>query len=95
VVNRYGGEEFVVILPATPARGASVVAERIQERVGSLKLTSDKGRAVPVTISVGQATHGDGWRSRDLAELLAAADGALYAAKQHGSNRCAVHAANT
>jgi len=91
VVGRYGGEEFIVILPATSASGAAVVAERVRARVASLAVSSDKGRAVPVTISVGQATHGDGWRSRDVAELLAAADGALYQAKSQGRDRCVVH----
>jgi diguanylate cyclase (GGDEF)-like protein len=92
VPGRYGGEEFVVILPATPASGALVVAERIRTRIGALALSSDKGRPVPVTISVGIATHGDGWRSRDIAELLAAADGALYSAKHTGRNKSVAHA---
>jgi diguanylate cyclase (GGDEF)-like protein len=91
VVGRYGGEEFVVILPATAAEGAQVVADRIRERVASLAIRSDKDQPVPVTISIGQATFGDGWRSRDLAELLAAADGALYNAKKSGRNRVVAH----
>jgi len=91
VVGRYGGEEFVVILPATSSEGALVVAERIRERVGSLALRSDKDQPVPVTISLGCSTHGEDWRSRDLAELLAAADGALYSAKRSGRNRVVAH----
>jgi diguanylate cyclase (GGDEF)-like protein len=93
VVGRYGGEEFVVILPGTTAAGAMAAAERIRSRVAALKLTSDKGQAVPVTISLGLATHGDGWRSRDLAELLAEADAGLYAAKRGGRNRAIAHGA--
>ncbi len=87
VVGRYGGEEFIVILPATAAEGALVVAERIRERVASLVIRSDKDQLVPVTISIGHATSGEGWKSRDLADLLAAADGALYNAKRAGRNR--------
>jgi diguanylate cyclase (GGDEF)-like protein len=91
VVGRYGGEEFIVILPATTGEGALVVAERIRDRVAKLTLRSDKDQPVPVTISLGLATFGDGWRSRDLAELLAAADGALYNAKRTGRNRAVAH----
>ena len=87
VVGRYGGEEFIVILPATAAEGALVVAERIRERVASLVIRSDKDQLVPVTISIGHATSGEGWKSRDLADLFAAADGALYNAKRAGRNR--------
>lgn len=91
VVGRYGGEEFVVILPATDASGARVVAERVRQRVQALTLVGDKGLAVPVTVSVGLATYGEQWRSRDLAELLAASDGAMYTAKRSGRNRVVAH----
>lgn len=91
VVGRYGGEEFVAILPDTTTSGAIVVAERIRERVLALRLTSDSGKAVPVTLSVGVATTGETWTARDLAELLAAADGALYTAKSSGRNRVVSH----
>ncbi|HEY4013997.1 MAG TPA: diguanylate cyclase [Polyangiaceae bacterium] len=91
VVGRYGGEEFVVILPATNASGALVVAERICHRVAALAVSSDKGVAVPVTISVGSATYDEQWRARDLAELLSSADGALYQAKRNGRNRVVLY----
>jgi diguanylate cyclase (GGDEF)-like protein len=91
IVGRYGGEEFIVILPATTADGASVVAERVRERVEALALVADKGQPVPVTVSVGATTYGEAWRSRDLAELLAAADSALYTAKRSGRNRVVAH----
>jgi diguanylate cyclase (GGDEF)-like protein len=91
VVGRYGGEEFIVVLPATQAEGARVVAERIRARVAALNLRSGKGKSVPVTISLGVSTFDDGWRSRDLAELLAAADAALYNAKRSGRNCVVAH----
>lgn len=91
VVGRYGGEEFVVILPTTSVSGAMAAAERIRTRIAALRLTSDKGQPVPVTISLGVATHGDGWTSRDLADLLAQADAALYKAKSAGRNRAVAH----
>jgi diguanylate cyclase (GGDEF)-like protein len=92
VVGRYGGEEFVVVLPATTASGAMAAAERIRMRVAALRLTSDRGQPVPVTMSLGVATHGDGWTSRDLADLLAQADASLYKAKGSGRNRAIAHA---
>jgi diguanylate cyclase (GGDEF)-like protein len=91
VVGRWGGEEFVALLPDTTADGAMVVAERIRERVLSLRLASDDGVPIPVTLSVGVATTGEGWTSRDRAELLAVADAALYAAKSSGRNRAIAH----
>jgi two-component system, cell cycle response regulator len=91
VLGRYGGEEFVVILPDTAATGAMVVAERVRERVLAAKLATDRGKPIPVTLSVGVATTGEAWTSRDLGELMAAADGALYAAKSSGRNRAVAH----
>ena len=91
VVGRYGGEEFVAIFPNTTASGAKVVAERIRARVEKLRITSDKGASIPVTISVGVATTGEAWTSEDLGELLKAADAALYSAKHAGRNRVAAH----
>jgi diguanylate cyclase (GGDEF)-like protein len=93
VVARYGGEEFVAFLPDTAAQGAKVVADRVRERVQALAVVSDAGVPIPVTLSVGVATTGEKWASRDLAELLAAADGALYAAKSSGRNRVTAHEA--
>ena len=86
---RYGGEEFAVILPATDEQGASAVAERLRQAVLELRLP----RATPgasddegcVSVSLGAAT----FRPRRGAipeELVAAADEALYAAKEAGRN---------
>jgi diguanylate cyclase (GGDEF)-like protein len=87
VLGRYGGEEFIVLLPDTPTTGAMVVAERIRERVAALALKSEQGAAVPVTISLGLSTSAQTWRPKDLAELVSVADRALYEAKSSGRNR--------
>ncbi len=92
VVGRYGGEEFVVALPATDESGAIAAAGRIRARVEALKLRDDAGAPVPVTISIGVATHGAHWKAESLAALLQAADGALYAAKRAGRNRAISYA---
>ena len=86
---RYGGEEFAVLLPDTRAERAEEVAERIREAVAASPVQTRRG-ALPVTISAGVAVmDGDGG---DLAALLEAADGALYAAKEGGRNRVSVAA---
>jgi diguanylate cyclase (GGDEF)-like protein len=91
VVGRYGGEEFLVILPATDEAGALVVAKRIVARVAALAIGDAAGLRIPVTISVGLATHGGRWQSPGIKSLLVAADKALYAAKEGGRNRAVAH----
>jgi diguanylate cyclase (GGDEF)-like protein len=83
-VARYGGEEFVLVLPETDAAGAKVVAERIREKIEAARTPIEGGAPVGVTVSFGCATT----RTASTgAELLAAADRALYAAKRGGRNR--------
>ncbi|MEW2354512.1 GGDEF domain-containing protein [Spirillospora sp. NPDC029432] len=84
VVGRFGGEEFVVLLPGADTVEACRVAERLRGRIRRLAVPAEDG-TVAVTISVGVALfrmHGE-----DLIELLAAADLALYRAKQSGRDR--------
>lgn len=85
LVGRYGGEEFVVLLPGTPAQGAAVLAERLREAVAQAPCEC-QGRLIPVTVSIGvcgaRLESGDTWD-----QLIHAADQALYAAKAAGRNR--------
>lgn len=88
VAARYGGDEFVIMLPDTPARGALEVAERIRHAVESAPFTTEAGR-VPCTVSIGVASYPqDG---RGIESLLARADRALYEAKAAGRNRVVQH----
>jgi diguanylate cyclase (GGDEF)-like protein len=90
IVGRFGGEEFVVLLPGTDTVEACRVAERLRSRVRRMAVPAEDG-SVAVTISVGVSllrTHGD-----DLIELLAAADLALYRAKESGRDRVCLPAA--
>lgn len=80
---RYGGEEFVVILPDTQISGAKIVAEKIRAAVEALKLDS-KGEKITVTISGGIALLNKDEVSENL---INRADGALYGAKKNGRNR--------
>jgi two-component system cell cycle response regulator len=79
VVARFGGEEFLVILPDTGASGAATAAEDLREAVAAQPFPV--GRiALPLTVSVGWAT----WRGEPLERLIARADRGLYAAKEAG-----------
>jgi diguanylate cyclase (GGDEF)-like protein len=88
LAGRFGGEEFVLLLPHTRSADALLVAERIRaqiSRLGVLPGTPD-GEAIHVTVSVGVAAL-DGGAQRELKELLAAADSALYRAKGSGRDQ--------
>ncbi|MEU7888713.1 GGDEF domain-containing protein [Microbispora bryophytorum] len=90
VVGRFGGEEFVVLLPGADVHEARRVAERLRTRVGRMVVPTEQAM-VTVTVSAGVAimnVHGE-----DLIELLAAADLALYRAKELGRDRVCLPAA--
>jgi two-component system, cell cycle response regulator len=89
---RYGGEEFVVVMPETDVTVAGVVAERIRRRIAGEPFAIQKGSgAIDVTISIGiAALHA----ADDTAEtILKRADQALYRAKRDGRNRVVADAA--
>lgn len=78
---RYGGEEFLAILPNTPGEGVGVVAERLRRTVEDLVVDGLK-----VTISLGTATFPE-LPAKNSDKLVEAADGALYRSKEQGRNR--------
>lgn len=78
---RFGGEEFVVILPETNGEGGMIFGERIRNAVAGAKI---EGFPSQVTISIGLATYPDDADS--IQTLIGAADSALYEAKQKGRN---------
>jgi diguanylate cyclase (GGDEF)-like protein len=84
-LTRYGGEEFLIVLPETPAQGAVVVAEKVRRVIAEAPFLSDGGAPVSLTVSIGAATYpddGDG-----SADLVASADSAMYRAKAAGRGR--------
>lgn len=88
---RYGGEEFVVLMPETDMAVATMVAERLRRRIAGEPVPIHEGaRQVDVTISIGIATLGS---AESAATLLKRADQALYRAKRDGRNRVAPDAA--
>ncbi|MEO1476505.1 MAG: PleD family two-component system response regulator [Pseudomonadota bacterium] len=85
-VCRQGGEEFIVIMPDTPAELACRVAERVRENVAADPFVfGNDGAEVRVTVSAGVATDETGRNSAE--DLLRRADDALYQAKEAGRNR--------
>ncbi len=85
LVARYGGEEFVIVLPGIGEAAAAQVARRMLSAVVGLALPSPAARGI-VTVSIGLAST-EGGRVMDGAQLVAAADAALYKAKQSGRNQ--------
>jgi diguanylate cyclase (GGDEF)-like protein len=83
-VGRYGGEEFLIILPSSDATGAIKMAQRIREQISQVSFYND-GNEISITISVGVAQCNDGEDS--VAAILGRADSALYQAKASGRNQ--------
>jgi len=83
-------EEFVLLLPQAREQDALHVAERLRAHIASLSIPVDDedetAGCIRLTISVGVASV-DGGESRELTDLLAAADSALYHAKETGRNK--------
>ncbi len=92
VASRYGGEEFLVLLPECPFDAALRRAERMREEVAKLELRYDDRPLGPVTVSLGVAVFPD--HASESEELLRHADEALYLAKQAGRNRVVAYAAD-
>jgi diguanylate cyclase (GGDEF)-like protein len=86
LAGRFGGEEFVMLLPQTRAPDAFRIAERVRAHVARLPIATVNGEPVTVTVSIGVAAL-DAGSSRELTELLAAADAALYRAKASGRDQ--------
>jgi diguanylate cyclase (GGDEF)-like protein len=83
---RFGGEEFIVILPQTDAKGAIVQAERIRMEVERHAFPIEANQSLQLTISIGVASYPDE-RVKQFEDLVKIADDALYVSKNSGRNR--------
>lgn len=86
IVRRYGGEEFVVLLPNTNLDGAIVVAEKIREEIENIKVHTLEDKYVQFTVSLGVSMV-KMKEERNLEVVLKRADDALYEAKRSGKNK--------
>jgi diguanylate cyclase (GGDEF)-like protein len=81
---RYGGDEFVVLLPETEPSGAYVLAEKIRQGVEELRVDV-AGTAIKPSVSIGVVAYPDDGRTSD--ELMITADASMYRSKRTGKNR--------
>lgn len=87
VVARWGGEEFLVLMPETSMKGALKLLERLRVQVASLQIECPNG-TVRMTVSIGLAA---GTEHHTLEQVIECADEALYQAKKQGRNRVVMH----
>ena len=89
LAGRFGGEEFVILLPHTHQANALTIAERLRGRIADMSIPidddDDSGPSVRLTVSIGVTVLDND--SRELTDLLADADTALYYAKENGRNK--------
>ena len=89
---RYGGEEFVIVMPETDLHVAGLVAERLRRSIAGEPFAVNKGtNRIEVTISIGLSTLE--LKGEQVADVLKRADNALYTAKHDGRNRVVAAAA--
>ena len=88
IIARYGGDEFVIVLPHTTVEMAYKIAARIQNDINRHSFLTDEGLSLKITASFGVAGYPD--HAGDETELLRIADGAMYTAKGMGRNRVVV-----
>ncbi|MFH1177399.1 MAG: diguanylate cyclase [Acidobacteriota bacterium] len=89
LIGRYGGEEFLFVLPETDLEGARVVAEKIRRGVESIRLRTDDGGVLAISVSIGLATLSQMPEQDEVSvqAMIAAADRNLLRAKAAGRNR--------
>lgn len=94
LVARFGGEEFLILLPDTDAKACMAVAERIRRAVARMTVPTGTDKSPPqVTVSQGIAVYPE--HGKTLEELLQASDKALYESKRAGRNRATLYMEQT
>lgn len=83
ILGRYGGEEFVIILPNTKDKEALTIAENLRKKIETEKILAEE---INITVSMGVASYPA--HGQTINELIEKVDQALYIAKENGRNRC-------
>jgi len=95
LVARYGGEEMVVVLPETDAKGSIILAEKIRVIIANTPIATGSQQPLRVSVSIGvsefQSLKEENGKAPEIRDLVNAADEALYRAKENGRNRVVVH----
>lgn len=89
VVARYGGEEFILLVRGIAPDAVLALGERVRNDVATCVIEHE-GKTIPVTVSIGIATHEAEKEAESVESLVARADAALYKAKETGRNRVVV-----
>ena len=85
---RFGGEEFIIILPETITEKAEELADRLRNSIANFNMTTKSDKNIKLTVSIGIATYPN--HATTIPDLLKAADTAMYAAKEAGRNQVMV-----
>ena len=88
ILGRYGGEEFIIVLPETGIKGAEILAERLRLAINN-DLIEAEGESLPIAISLGVTEIND--KTSAYAQLIAEADLGLYKSKENGRNRTTIY----
>ncbi len=84
IIGRYGGEEFVIILPNTNMNGAKFVADRLRDGFSNLRISVNENESMKLTLSFGGVEFK---KTMKLTEIVNKADKALYYSKENGRNK--------
>ncbi len=90
IVVRFGGEEFIVLLPATELEGAYLIAQKIKEAIESSELTIEDSNIIKFTVSIGIAEC-DCENDTNIDDLVHRVDVAMYDAKRSGRNKVVLY----
>lgn len=91
IVARFGGEEFVILLPEASIENAHRVAERLRIKISKLVVKNEQNQDVQFTVSIGLVSS---TVTDNIAEMLKMSDEALYEAKEHGRNQVVIYDEN-